>query len=123
MAVVQVSVVPVGTGTPSVSSYVACAVAVLANQKELKYQITPMGTVIEGDLDKVLGVIQKMHQSVFGENIQRVLTTVIIDDRRDKMSTMESKVSAVKKKLQDGSYQMKSEAISRAILAGGKDGD
>ncbi len=100
MAVVEVSIVPVGTGTPSVSSYVACAVSVLANQKELKYQLTPMGTVIEGDLDKVLGVVQKMHQSVFGENVQRVLTIVVIDDRRDKTSTMESKVNAVKKKLQ-----------------------
>ena len=100
MAVVQVSVVPVGRGTPSVSSYVACAVAVLANQKELKYQVTPMGTVIEGDLDEVLNVIQEMHQSVFGENVQRVLTTVIIDDRRDKKSTMASKVDAIKKKLQ-----------------------
>lgn len=99
MAVVEVSIVPVGTGTPSVSSYVACAVAVLANQKELKYQVAPMGTVIEGDLDQVLNVIQKMHQSVFGENVQRVLTTVIIDDRRDKKSTMDGKVNAVKKKL------------------------
>jgi len=100
MAVVEVSIVPVGTGTPSVSSYVACAVRVLANQKELKYQLAPMGTVIEGDLDKVLSVVQKMHQSVFGENVQRVLTIVVIDDRRDKTSTMESKVNAVKKKLQ-----------------------
>ena len=99
MAIVQVSVVPVGTGTPSISSYVAGAVGVLANQKEVKYQLAPMGTVIEGDLGKVLGIVQKMHQSVFGENVQRVLTTIIIDDRRDKTATMESKVDAVKKKL------------------------
>lgn len=98
MVVAQVSVVPIGTGTPSLSSYVARAVGVLATEG-VKYQLTPMGTVIEGDLEKVLGIIQKMHHSLFDEKVPRVLTTIIIDDRRDKVATMESKVEAVAKKL------------------------
>lgn len=99
MAVVQVSIVPIGTGSTSLSSYVASAVGILAKEKNVKYQLTPMGTVIEGDVTEVFDIIQKMHHSVFGEKVQRVLTTIVIDDRRDQAATMESKVEAVKKKL------------------------
>ena len=54
MAIVQVSVVPLGTKTTSISNYVARALKVLQNQKSVSYKLTPMGTVLEGDLDKVL---------------------------------------------------------------------
>ena len=99
MAIVQVSVVPLGTGTSSVSKYVARALSVLEKEKEVSYQLTPMGTVIEGDLDKVLSVVRQMHESAFDSDVRRVLTTIAIDDRRDKTSTMEGKVSSVRNKL------------------------
>ena len=99
MAIVQVSIVPLGTKTTSISSYVARALKVLENQKSVKYELTPMGTVLEGDLDKVLRMVRKMHESVFEEGVQRVVTIVNIDDRRDKRATMESKISAVEDKL------------------------
>jgi uncharacterized protein (TIGR00106 family) len=54
MAIVQVSIVPLGTKTTSISNYVAQALKVLQNQKSVSYKLTPMGTVLEGDLDKVL---------------------------------------------------------------------
>jgi uncharacterized protein (TIGR00106 family) len=99
MAIVQVSIVPLGTKTTSISSYVARALKVLQKQKSVKYELTPMGTVLEGDLDKVLRMVRKMHESVFEEGVQRVVTIVNIDDRRDKRATMESKISAVEYKL------------------------
>ena len=49
MAIAEISVVPLGTKTPSVSRYVARAIKVLEKQKEVKYEITAMGTIIEGD--------------------------------------------------------------------------
>lgn len=100
MAIVQVSVVPLGTGTPSLSRYVAQAHRILESEPGIKYQLTPMSTVIEGELDWVLAVIRKIHESAFDGEVRRVLTAITIDDRRDKPATMESKVAAVQEKLQ-----------------------
>lgn len=99
MAIAEVSVVPLGTKTPSVSQYVAQAVKVLEREKDIKYEITAMGTIIEGDLERILAVARKMHEGVFGEGVGRVLTTVHIDDRRDKAQGMKEKVASLKKKL------------------------
>ena len=99
MAIVQVSIVPLGTRTSSVSKYVARAISVLENEKDVAYQLTPMATIIEGDLDKVLSLVRQMHESGFDQEVRRVLTTITIDDRRDKTSTMESKVNSVQNKL------------------------
>jgi len=99
MAIAEISVVPLGTKTPSVSQYVARAVKVLEQEKDIKYEITAMGTIVEGDLDRILAVAKKMHEGVFGGGVARVLTTVKIDDRRDKVQGMKKKVDSLKKKL------------------------
>ena len=99
MAIAEISVVPLGTKTPSVSQYVARAVKVLEREKNVKYEITAMGTIIEGDLDRILAVVKKMHEEIFGEGVARVLTTVKIDDRRDKAQGMREKVNSLKEKL------------------------
>lgn len=99
MAVVEVSVVPLGTKSPSVSRYVAQALQVLEKAEGIKYELTAMGTVIEGDLDIILPLVRKMHEITFSPEIQRVVTTIKIDERRDKDLTMEGKVTAVKAKL------------------------
>lgn len=99
MAIAEISVVPLGTKTPSVSRYVARAVKVLEREKDIKYEMTAMGTIIEGDLDRILAVAKKMHGGAFGEGVARVLTTIRIDDRRDKAQGMKDKVDSLKKKL------------------------
>jgi uncharacterized protein (TIGR00106 family) len=99
MAIAEVSVVPLGTKTPSVSQYVARAVKVLEREKDIKYEMTAMGTIIEGDLDRILAAVKKMHEGIFGEGVARVLTTIKIDDRRDKTQGMKGKLDSLKKKL------------------------
>ena len=99
MAIAEISIIPMGTKTPSVSGYVARAVKVLQQEKDVKYEITAMGTIIEGDLDKILMVAKKMHEEAFGEEGARVITTIKIDERQDKASSMNKKVSSLKKKL------------------------
>ncbi len=99
MAIAEISVVPLGTKTPSVSRYVARAVKVMEQEKDIKYEMTAMGTIIEGDLDRILAVAKKMHEETFGEGVARVLTTIKIDDRRDKAQGMKDKVDSLKKKL------------------------
>jgi len=54
MAIAEVSIIPLGTSTPSVSKYVARAVSVLRQEKDVKYELTSMGTIIEGDLEKII---------------------------------------------------------------------
>ena len=99
MAIIDISVVPVGTKSPSVSQYVAGAVRILKNEPGIKYELTPMNTVIEGDLKKLMNLAQRMHESAFNAGVERVVTTLRIDDRRDKPLTMDGKIESVKKKL------------------------
>lgn len=90
--------VPLGTGTASVSHYVADCVKVL-RKSGLKYEVTAMGTIIEGKLDAVLAAAREMHEVPFKTGAQRVVTTIKIDDRRDKEVTIKGKVEAVARRL------------------------
>jgi len=99
MIIAEISVVPIGTCTPSVSQYVAKAIEVLDHEKNIKYKLTGMGTILEGELSAVLEAVRKMHESVFSDKIQRVVTTIRIDDRRDRESSAERKLQSVARKL------------------------
>ena len=99
MAIIDISVVPVGTQSPSVSQYVAGAVSILQNESGIKYELTAMNTIIEGDLEKLMALAQRMHRSAFDAGVKRVVTTIRIDERRDKPLTMNGKIESVKKKL------------------------
>lgn len=98
MAIVSLSVVPLGTGGTSLSKYVAQIHKVLV-EAGVQNQLTPMGTVLEGDLDKILAVIRKLHEVPFEQGAQRVMTLINIDDRRDKAATAAGKVASVRAKL------------------------
>jgi len=95
--VVEVSIIPVGTGDTGLSRYIAACLEVLEGRKDISYRLTPMGTIIEGPLDKVLEVIHKMHEVPFSKGASRVVTSLKIDDRRDKPSTMTGKIESVMK--------------------------
>jgi uncharacterized protein (TIGR00106 family) len=99
MAIIDISIVPVGTGKPSVSDYVAGAVRILKSEPGIRYELTAMNTIIEGDLEKLLALARRMHNSAFDAGAKRVVTTLRIDERRDKPLTMNSKIKAVKDKL------------------------
>ena len=101
MAIAEISVVPLGTKTPSVSKYVARAVKALQQEKDIKYETTAMGTIVEADLDRILTVVKKMHEETFGEGVARVVTTVTIDDRRDKTRGMKDKIASLSRELRD----------------------
>jgi uncharacterized protein (TIGR00106 family) len=98
MAVMEISVVPVGTDTPSISNYVAECVAIVEG-KGLPYELTSMATNVEGEVRDLLEVAIKMHQLPFERGAQRVLTSIKIDDRRDKRLSIQGKKEAVTEKL------------------------
>lgn len=95
--VAEVSIVPIGTGDTGVSHYVASCLEVLEGSRDLTYRLTPMGTIIEGPLDKLLEAIRQMHEIPFSKGALRVVTHLKIDDRRDKSATMDGKVESVLK--------------------------
>jgi len=95
MVIAEIKIVPVGTVTTSLSRYIAACINTVKQAQDISYQLTAMGTIIQGPLEQVLELAQQMHEVPFTMGAKRVVTTISIDDRRDKSATMESKVRAV----------------------------
>lgn len=92
----EFSVVPIGSGE-SVSQYVAECMKIV-EASGMDYRINPMGTVLEGDYDAVMAVVKKCHHRVM-ELCPRVITTIKIDDRRNRKNMLEDKIRSVEEKL------------------------
>lgn len=94
MAIVAVSISPVGEGV-SVSRFVAAALDVVHAQQRVRFRLDPMFTTLEGDLSEIYSLIGDMQEAVFAAGAQRVSTVIKVDDRRDRATSMEQKVDAV----------------------------
>jgi len=94
--IAEFSIVPVGAGV-SLSPFVAECLRIV-KESGLKHQLTPMGTVLEGDGEKVMTTIMACHAQVLRMS-DRVVTSIKIDDRRDRPADMERKVRSVEEKL------------------------
>lgn len=94
--IAQFKVVPIGRGE-SLSGYVAECVSIV-ERSGLKYQLTPMATVVEGDFDEVMAVIAQCHKHVRKQS-NRVVTSIEIDDRGGHDNAMVEKVQSVERKL------------------------
>ena len=90
--VVQFSIIPIGMGT-SMSKEVSRALQ-LVDESGLKYRLTAMGTILEGEWDPIMGLIKKIHEHVLSRS-ERAYLTISIDDRKDKPIYMDSKTRAV----------------------------
>ena len=100
MVIAEVNIIPLGTKTPSVSKHLVRALTVLREGKNIKYELTSMGTIMEGDLGEILRVVRNMHEGTFDGEVMRVVTTIKIDDRRDKTLSMSGKIEAQLKELE-----------------------
>ena len=98
MELLYISVVPVGTLTPSIGDYIAEVVNTCSKSK-VKYRLTDMGTIIEGRTADLFKIAQKLHETPFKKDIKRVITSITIDDRRDKKVKLDDKVSSVMARL------------------------
>jgi uncharacterized protein (TIGR00106 family) len=92
----EFSVVPIGKGV-SLSPIIA-RVLKIVSESGVSYKANPMGTVLEGTWDEVMGVIKKCHDEVMKES-ERVVTTVKIDDRKGADRRMEKKLESVEQQL------------------------
>lgn len=101
MIIVELKVIPLGTKSASVSSFVAKAVGAL-KEAGIKPELTAMGTVFETEsMEKALEGIKKAHQAVFSEGADRVVTLAEIDERRDKAGGISQKIESVQKKVSE----------------------
>ncbi len=95
MIVAELSVVPLGKDV-SISKYVKAALEAL-KRANLKYEAGAMSTTIEAkNLDELFDAVEMAHEAVFRMGAKRVVTTLKIDDRRDKTLSITSKLGAIR---------------------------
>jgi uncharacterized protein (TIGR00106 family) len=83
MVVAEISIIPIGTGSPSASRYVAAAVAEL-EASGLRCTLHPMGTTVEAERSEpVYAALARAQEAAFAAGLQRVYTVVKMDERRD----------------------------------------
>ncbi|QLH08805.1 MTH1187 family thiamine-binding protein [Candidatus Nitrosotenuis sp. DW1] len=96
----EISIYPIGTDSTSVSIYVARAIEAIGDFKDVKYKITPMGTVLESDrIERIFEASKIMTDAVHRMGVKRVEVILKIDSRSDKNQTIDSKVDSVNKYL------------------------
>src|SRR4051812_30933060 len=99
MPLLEISIVPVGTDSPSFSTQVTNAVRII-EEKDLKYELTPTSTVVEGDLDHLWEVAKEIHQDAISTGPERIVTNISIDHRTDKEMDMEHQIEKVQNELE-----------------------
>ncbi|MEO0254239.1 MAG: MTH1187 family thiamine-binding protein [candidate division WOR-3 bacterium] len=95
--IVAVSITPIGTGSASVSEFIAESLKVLDKYPDIKYEIDPMFTILYGDKEKIFKAIIKMQEAMFKKGAMRVSTVIKIDERRDKEQSPLDKIESLKK--------------------------
>lgn len=88
------------TKTTSASFYIAKAIQSIQKKENLRYQINPMGTILESDnIDVINDATKTMMEVVHNLGIARVEVVIKIDSRRDKHVKMEEKLDSIKKQM------------------------
>ena len=83
MVIAEVSIFPLGTGTPSVSEYVTAAVREL-EASGLQYTLGPMGTTVEAETpEEAYAAIARAQAAIFELGAGRAYTVIKMDERRD----------------------------------------
>jgi uncharacterized protein (TIGR00106 family) len=96
MVLLEFSMSPMSQGE-SVSAYVARSLDII-DKSGLPYQLTPMGTIIEGEWSEVMAVVTACFEAM-QVDCNRIGTHIKIDYRSGSNSRMTSKIEAVQKKL------------------------
>jgi uncharacterized protein (TIGR00106 family) len=93
---VELSVVPLGKGA-GVSPVIARVMKVIIDSG-VRYKANPMGTVLEGEWERVMEVVKQCHDEAL-QHAERVVTTIKIDDYKGKGDRLDSKLESVEQKL------------------------
>lgn len=98
MAILEISVLPIGTNSASIGSFVTEACRTL-KAKGITFEVTPTSTIAEGSLSQLMEIAEEMHAAPFKLGAQRVITNIRIDERTDKPDDMDGKVEEVIKNI------------------------
>lgn len=94
----EISIYPIGTGSTSVSFYVAKGIEAIQNINGIRYEINSMGTILESEnIDKIYESAKIMMDVVHNLGVSRVEVILKIDSRKDKQVKIEDKIESVKK--------------------------
>lgn len=96
MVLLEFSMTPLDKGE-SVSKYVSRSLEII-DKSGLNYRLNPMGTVIEGEFDEVIGVVRNCFERM-SEDCTRISTSIKIDYRKGKSGRIESKIKSVEAKV------------------------
>jgi uncharacterized protein (TIGR00106 family) len=101
MALMEVSVTPLGLGQPSIGDHIARLASYL-DQEQIHYELGDLGTTLEGEVPRLLQIAARLHELPFEKGVARVFTTITIDDRRDKEVHLGDKSRSVRKRMAGG---------------------
>jgi uncharacterized protein (TIGR00106 family) len=96
MVLLEFSMSPLTKGE-SVSAYVARSLDII-DKSGLPYQLTPMGTIIEGEWAEVMAVVTACFERM-REDCDRISTSIRIDYRAGPGGRLQSKLESVRQKL------------------------
>ena len=96
MVLLEFSMTPISRGE-SVSAYVARSLDIV-DRSGLPYQLTPMGTIIEGEWAEVMAVVTACFDAMSAD-CDRISTQIRIDYRAGPGGRLKAKVEAVERKL------------------------
>jgi uncharacterized protein (TIGR00106 family) len=86
---VEVQFLAVGSGEEQ-KELIAKTVDII-EKSDLDYQLTAMGTLIEGEWDEIMALVSKCQEMLF-KDVNRVITDMAIDDRKGERNRLKSKV-------------------------------
>ncbi len=92
MVLLEFSMSPFGKGE-SLSPYVARSLDII-DKSGLSYQLTPMGTIIEGEWDEVMAVVSACFAAMRSD-CDRISAQIKVDYRAGGQRRMQPKIDAV----------------------------
>jgi len=97
----EISIIPITTnGDTSMSKEIALVYNAISQIQGLKTILTAMGTQIESNnLDNILQAIKISHLTLRNIGIERIISSIRIDERLGKNNTLIRKVNSVKDKI------------------------
>ncbi|OGP80986.1 MAG: hypothetical protein A2Y95_12320 [Deltaproteobacteria bacterium RBG_13_65_10] len=88
----EFSIAPMDKGA-SVGAYVARALDIV-DKSGVDYLLSPMGTVLEGTWEEVMGVVRRCFEEL-DRDCERVTITMKIDHRKGRTGRLRSKVESM----------------------------
>ena len=98
MALMEITLIPMGMESTSCSRYIARALDIAKTDPKVTYALNPMGTTLEGELGDLYQCVQRMQEALFEDGVPRFYTVCKIDDRRDKYQSMDARMASVTSK-------------------------